>query len=650
MTSQTKVVRVGYVVLSLTGFAMCGCLGRPDTPVESESSAIINGTPVTADSLGTPALTIPAGLCSGTLLTDQWILTAHHCATNEVVKTGGTALNAGSITATMLNGDVAHGTAVFLHSSADVALVHLDRSLLNGAGLPFENPLFLGSATSLVNGTVFCQGWGDNDANGQGSGQLRSASVVVSSANTSTFQVAPNNFSQVPAHGDSGSSCFVTIDNVPRVAGVVSTAAFDGNQLSFATLVSIDAFRDWAEGIIGNAATLFSDSNFFGRAQALVPGPAGRSWDVGQLTVGNDAMSSLTVPTNWFVTLFKDAGFTTLLAIDTVSTSYVSGDGINDQVSSVVIGGQVNLFQGINLQNQFATFGSAGRFTLSGGILDNATSSLTVPAGWRVQLFDHPDFTGQNATFNEGTYLFVGWGFNDLASSVIVEQPLEVYTNPNFLGGMGRLLPGCYGWNALGVPNDSIRSIAVPSGMTVQVWTDGQFGGSTTTFRTSTAQMPSGFDNSISSICVYRDLASGAADNTYPAMSGSVSQSTTAFGGVASRAIDGNTSGDWNQNSVTHTDFGPQPWWQVDLGAIRFVKSIDVYNRTDCCADRLTNFNVMTSTDGISWSSTNIPGTAGTPTQIALGPQAIGTQARFVQVQLAGSNFLSLAEVNVWGF
>jgi hypothetical protein len=131
-----------------------------------------------------------------------------------------------------------------------------------------------------------------------------------------------------------------------------------------------------------------------------------------------------------------------------------------------------------------------------------------------------------------------------------------------------------------------------------------------------------------------RNLARGQAVSGTPAI----------LGGELTRAVDGNPSGEWGGDSVTHTDYVSQPWWQVDLGATHYVASIDVFNRTDCCADRLTNFNVMTSTDGSSWSTQNVAGTGGTPSTLG-----IYAQARFVKIQLVGTNNLSLAEVYVWG-
>jgi len=54
------------------------------------------------------------------------------------------------------------------------------------------------------------------------------------------------------------------------------------------------------------------------------------------------------------------------------------------------------------------------------------------------------------------------------------------------------------------------------------------------------------------------------------ALSGVTTQSTTGFGGVASRAVDGNTDGYFKYGSVTHSAHNtayndPNPWWQVRM-------------------------------------------------------------------------------------
>jgi hypothetical protein len=121
------------------------------------------------------------------------------------------------------------------------------------------------------------------------------------------------------------------------------------------------------------------------------------------------------------------------------------------------------------------------------------------------------------------------------------------------------------------------------------------------------------------------------------------SQSSTVLGATADRAVDGNTSGNWFSGSVTHTEEESQPWWQVDLGMPFQIATIDLWNRTDCCSDRLSNFDLYWSVDGVSWSSIYYPGTAPTRTTFA-----VNATGRYVQVQLRGTNALSLAEVQVW--
>ena len=69
-------------------------------------------------------------------------------------------------------------------------------------------------------------------------------------------------------------------------------------------------------------------------------------------------------------------------------------------------------------------------------------------------------------------------------------------------------------------------------------------------------------------------------------------QSSTAFGGEANRAVDGNTNGIFNNSSVTHTKYENKPWWKIDLEGNYEIDNVKLFNRTDCCTDRLKNFSV----------------------------------------------------------
>lgn len=122
-------------------------------------------------------------------------------------------------------------------------------------------------------------------------------------------------------------------------------------------------------------------------------------------------------------------------------------------------------------------------------------------------------------------------------------------------------------------------------------------------------------------------------------------QSSTDHGGIASRAIDGNTSGIWSQGSVTHTVNESNPWWEVDLGGRYDIDEIIIYNRTNCCMDRLSNFTVSIrdgSTTTFSQFNSNYPNPS-------ISLDAGGATGSIVRVQLNGTNPLSLAEVEVFG-
>jgi hypothetical protein len=126
---------------------------------------------------------------------------------------------------------------------------------------------------------------------------------------------------------------------------------------------------------------------------------------------------------------------------------------------------------------------------------------------------------------------------------------------------------------------------------------------------------------------------------------------------VAALAVDGNTNGNFLAGSVSHTNDEANAWWQVDLGSPTTVNSIVVWNRTDCCGDRLADYWVFVS--NTPFASTDTPstlqsrtGTWGSHQTTAPNPSTVitvgGAQGRYVRVQLTGTNYLSLAEVQVF--
>jgi len=74
-------------------------------------------------------------------------------------------------------------------------------------------------------------------------------------------------------------------------------------------------------------------------------------------------------------------------------------------------------------------------------------------------------------------------------------------------------------------------------------------------------------------------VAVRAIDNI--ALSRPTRQSSVGYGGVPDRATDGNIDGHYKDNSCACTRETPYPWWAVDLGSERLVRSVVIYNRVD---------------------------------------------------------------------
>lgn len=138
------------------------------------------------------------------------------------------------------------------------------------------------------------------------------------------------------------------------------------------------------------------------------------------------------------------------------------------------------------------------------------------------------------------------------------------------------------------------------------------------------------------------------------ALGKTATQSSTTNSATASRAVDGNTSGVFANGSVTHTSSELNAWWHVDLGQVETLGTIKVWNRVEF-QERLTNFYVFVSDQPFT---SNNPATtqnqAGVSTYYTAGQCGFPTElsinrtGRYVRVQLAGTNYLSIAEVQVW--
>jgi hypothetical protein len=145
--------------------------------------------------------------------------------------------------------------------------------------------------------------------------------------------------------------------------------------------------------------------------------------------------------------------------------------------------------------------------------------------------------------------------------------------------------------------------------------------------------------------------------SNFPAFQSSVQ----AFFSTADKAIDGNTDGNFLSQSVMHTLEQCDPEWYVNFddvtngwGGPVVVKSVTVWNRSDCCWDRLYLYGAIVDLidgSGTVLASRTITSAIGAGSQ-SLSYGAVAGVTR-IRIHIPGpdcSNILQLAEVKAFGY
>ncbi|XP_039618152.1 fucolectin-1-like [Polypterus senegalus] len=90
-------------------------------------------------------------------------------------------------------------------------------------------------------------------------------------------------------------------------------------------------------------------------------------------------------------------------------------------------------------------------------------------------------------------------------------------------------------------------------------------------------------------------VASGGSDNeTLILVRRGIAEQSSFYSnlGDVSHAIDGRRNGNFGDGRCTHTVLETSPWWRVNLRATYAISSVVVYNRQDCCDDRLNGAEI----------------------------------------------------------
>lgn len=132
-------------------------------------------------------------------------------------------------------------------------------------------------------------------------------------------------------------------------------------------------------------------------------------------------------------------------------------------------------------------------------------------------------------------------------------------------------------------------------------------------------------------------------------------QSSTAHGGSSGRAVDGKTSSNYNSRSCTHTKAPGRKVWGVNLVKEYSIKKVIIYNRMDCCSQRLVGSRVHVTNDKQAalrgpLSDHSLCGTITDrypKDKIMLSCK--GRQGRYVVIEKTDTTALTLCEVQVFG-
>ncbi len=127
----------------------------------------------------------------------------------------------------------------------------------------------------------------------------------------------------------------------------------------------------------------------------------------------------------------------------------------------------------------------------------------------------------------------------------------------------------------------------------------------------------------------------------------------------ATRATDGNTDGNFYDGSVSLTNYGwtyesagsPGQYWFVDLGAEHLIDSVNIANRTDCCSEMLSHYNILAWSSATSeWMVVSDHSQTDTTGELFITQPMGMVKTQYVMIGKTDPNYLSLAEVQVMGW
>lgn len=249
--------------------------------------------------------------------------------------------------------------------------------------------------------------------------------------------------------------------------------------------------------------TLHEDCQFRGRTYMLEAG----TYRLYQMKIGNDRLSSLQIPAGFRVTLYADDNFSGK-SLTLSATLPCLDSSWDNQTSSLVV--EDTRIQQIN-PNEYVVFYTDcyergfSRSLRPGiykgadlGELKNNISSFSVFGNLRVRAYTQSEEAmGYYGSF-EKNETCLNRNFNDRISSLVIEynpnppaggngtfsddRYVQLFADCRYEGNGLRLEPGRYTGENLGLFRNALRSLRIPSGYTVRIFSNDNFSGNSTVF------------------------------------------------------------------------------------------------------------------------------------------------------------------------
>jgi Beta/Gamma crystallin len=167
--------------------------------------------------------------------------------------------------------------------------------------------------------------------------------------------------------------------------------------------------------------TIFQHCDYSGSSQSLTTG----KYNLGQFGISNDNISSIMTSEGWYITLYEHDNFngTSITFKNGMSSRCLVEQGFNDKTSSLIVGQLVTLYKDCYFQgiSRAIPIGYWNVQDIERWIGNDELSSIRIPPGIKVTVYEHADFTGDSRTFYGSSSCLAPMGWNDRVSSIKIE-------------------------------------------------------------------------------------------------------------------------------------------------------------------------------------------------------------------------------------